>query len=682
MHITKSTALRLAAVVAAVAFLFADGTVRAAATKVSGIDLGSLDRTCKPCTDFYQFANGNWIKKNPIPAAYASWGSFNILQNHNTDVLHSLLNQASDAKAASGTNEQKIGDFYASCMDLNSIEGAGTAPLDPLLKSVAGITDTKSVAPVVAALQLQGVDAFFGFGSGADFKNSSLNIAQVGQSGLGLPDRDYYLKTDAKSKAIQQAYVAHMTTMFGLIGEAPAQAAADAQTVMDMETSLAKNQKSRVEERDPKAIYNPTDLAGLEKMAPNFDWASFMSGSGVTPSAINVAEPSYFEAFSTQLATWTPAQIQTYLRWHVVHAFAYALPQKFVDANFDFFSKTLSGTKEQLPRWKRCVRATDGALGEALGQAYVAKEFPPAAKARALELVNYVKATLHSDIGTLSWMSPATKQKAAEKLDAFVVKVGYPNKRRDYTNFDVTKGPYADNVIAGNVFASKYDYAKIGKAVDKQEWGMTPPTVNAYYNPTQNDINFPAGILQPPFFDSNADMAVNFGAIGAVIGHESTHGFDDQGRQFDKVGNLSDWWTATDAANFNKRSQCIVDQFDALSPVPGVHEQGKLVEGEAIADLGGLTIAYKAFERWQATHPRQTLDGFTPEQRFFLGWAHVWASNERPQYASMLATVDPHPYDKFRVNATLSNMPEFAKAWGCKLPAAMVRPAKDRCQIW
>ncbi len=683
MHFTKSTALRFAAVVAAVTLLFTDGTVRAAVSKAtSGIDLSSFDRTCKPCTDFYQFANGGWLKKTPIPSAYPSWGSFNILADHNNDVLHSLLNQASEANAAAGSNEQKIGDYYSSCMDTAQIEKAGTAPLDPLMQSIDKLSSTKDLAPLVASLQMDGVDAFFGFGSGADFKNSSLNIAQLGQSGLGMPDRDYYLKTDAKSKAIQQAYVGHVTQMFTLLGESQPQAAADAQTVMDMETTMAKAQKSRVEDRDPQAVYNKTDLAGVQKMTPNFDWASFMQTSGVQPAAINVAQPTYFAALNTDFATWTPTQIKTYLRWQTIHAFARTLPQRFVDANFDFYSKTLSGTTTQLDRWKRCVRATDGALGEALGQAYVQKEFPAAAKARALELVKYVKGTLREDIPTLSWMSPATKSKAVEKLDAFGIKIGYPDKWRDYSSLAVSKGPYVSNVMAANVYATKYDFAKIGKPVDLSEWEMTPPTVNAYYDPTQNNINFPAGILQPPFFDAKADMAVNFGAIGAVIGHESTHGFDDQGRQFDKAGNLTDWWTASDAANFTKRSNCIVNQFDALQPVPGVHEQGKLVEGEAIADLGGLTIAYKAFEKWQASHPRQVLDGFTPEQRFFIGWARVWASNERPQYASMLATVDPHPYDKFRVNATLSNMPEFAKAWGCKLPDAMVRTAKDRCQIW
>ena len=683
MHSLQSTVLRSAAVVALAALVFAGGNVRAAAPKaVSGIDVSSLDRTCKPCADFYQFANGGWIKKNPIPAAYPAWGSFNILNDHNEGVLHALLDQASTAGAASGSNEQKIGDFYASCMNTAQIDAAGTAPLAPLMKTVDGVTDVKGIAPALASLQMQGVDAFFGFGSGADFKQSTMNIGQIGQSGLGMPDRDYYTKTDVKSVALQKAYVAHVTQMFVLDGESAAQAAADAQTVMDMESTLAKSQKTRIEERDVAAGYNKTDLAGLQSMAPNFDWASYFSASGVQPGAINVGEPAYLKALSAQLGQWTPAQIKTYLRWHVLHAFATSLPSSFDQANFAFYSKELSGATEQRPRWKRCVARTDEALGEALGQLYVAKEFPPAAKARALELVQYIKSTLRADMETLSWMSPATKARAVEKLDAFVIKIGYPDKWRDYANLPIAKGPFAANVIAANDFATKYDYAKIGKHVDKYEWGMTPPTVNAYYEPTTNTINFPAGILQPPFFNADADMPVNFGAIGAVIGHESTHGFDDQGRQFDKDGNLSDWWTAADSANFNKRAQCIVNQYDALSPVPGVHEQGKLVQGEATADLGGMTVAYKAFEKWQSTHPRLTLDGFTPEQRFFLGWAYVWAGTQRPQYTTMLANTDVHAYDKFRVNATVANMPQFAAAWKCPIGSAMVRPAASRCQIW
>jgi predicted metalloendopeptidase len=683
MQLFFSRLLRLGAVAALVALIFSNAAVRAAVSNAtSGIDLSSLDRTCKPCSDFYQFANGNWIKNNPIPQAYPSWGSFNVLQENNRNVLHGILEKASKSDAAVGSNDQKIGDYYGSCMDTATIDQAGTTPLDPFFKAIDGITDSKSLASVAAQLQLANVDAFFGFGSGPDFKNSSRSIGQLGQGGLGMPDRDYYLKDDAKSKAIQSAYVAHISKMLQLNGEAAASADADAKTIMAMETAMAKNQLPRAEEREPTKVYHKSDLAGVQQIAPNFDWATFFTASDVAPNAINIAEPDYISALSSQLKTWTPAQIKTYLRWHTIHAFAAALPQPYVDENFDFYSRTLQGTKAQLERWKRCVRATDGALGEALGQAYVAQAFPPSSKARALELVKYVKATLRSDIADLDWMSPATKTKAEQKLDAFILKIGYPDKWRDYSALRVTKGPYVSNVIAASNFANRYDYNKINKPSDKAEWGMTPPTVNAYYNPTINEIVFPAGVLQPPFFNANADMAVNFGGIGAVIGHESTHGFDDEGRQFDLNGNLANWWTPEDSAKFDKKAQCIVDQFNALEPTPGVHENGKLVQGEAIADLGGLTIAYRAFERWQSSHPRQTIDGFTPEQRFFLGFAHVWATNQRPEYVSYLATVDPHPFDKFRVNATVSNMPEFAKAWGCKLPDAMVRPAKDRCQIW
>ncbi|HET9028942.1 MAG TPA: M13 family metallopeptidase, partial [Candidatus Aquilonibacter sp.] len=539
-----------------------------------------------------------------------------------------------------------------------------------------------SLAPVLAQLQLANVNVFFGFGSGADFKNSTMDISQLAQAGLGLPDRDYYLKTDAASKKLQDAYVAHVAQMFTLLGESQAQAQQDAATVMMMETTLAKSQMSRVEERDPQKVYNKTDLAGLQKMAPEIDWASYFSASGVTPEAINVAQPEYFKALSSDLASWTPAQIKTYLRWHTVHAFASALPKAFDDANFAFYGQTLRGAKEQLVRWKRCTGSTDANLGEALGQLYVAKAFPQSAKAQALEMVHYVKSALHTDMGQLSWMTPATKARAQAKLDAFLLKIGYPDKWRSYAGLDVTPGPYATNVIQAYIFNNKWDYAHINKPVDRTLWGMTPPTVNAYYDPTVNEIVFPAGILQPPFFDATGDMAMNFGGIGAVIGHESTHGFDDEGSQFDAKGNLANWWSPADKARFNAREQCIIDQYNALSPAPGVKENGKLVVGEATADLGGLTIAYKAFEEWQAKHPRVNIDGYTPEQRFFLGWAHVWASNQREQTIALYAKTDVHAYDKFRVNATLSNMPQFAAAWGCKAGTPMVRPANKRCQIW
>lgn len=677
-----SFGVRFAALAALLVFALGNPHVRAAAGLQSGIDMHNLDRTCKPCQDFYQFATGGWTKHHPIPAAYPAWGTFSVLAERNRDVLHGILEQAASAKAAPGSNEQKIGDYYGSCMDVTAINAAGTKPIEADLQ-LAAAASPSSIGATMAKLQLDGVDALFGFGSEPDFKNSTQNIAALAQGGLGLPDRDYYLKTDAKSVAVRTAYQAHVQKMLELLGDAPQTAAAEAASVLKTETALAQISMSRVDERDPQKVYHKMTFAQVDALAPTLQLQAFFDGSGVSTSVpVNVLQPDFFKGLSTQLAALSADDLHAYLRWHVVHSFATALPQPFVDENFNFYSKTLQGTSQQLDRWKRCARATDNALGEALGQAYVARAFPPSAKAQALDMVKNIKAELRDDLSTLSWMSPQTRAKAVGKLDAFLLKIGYPDKWRSYAALTITRGAYASNVIAASRFENRYDYAKIGKPVNRAEWGMTPPTVNAYYNPTVNEIVFPAGILQPPFFNKDADMAVNYGAIGAVVGHESTHGFDDEGRQFDSQGNLSDWWTAQDAARFNARAQCVVDQWNKLEPLPGVHENGQLVEGEEIADLGGLTIAYKAFEKWQAHHPRRVIDGFTPEQRFFLGFAQVWAGSERPQYVRLLAQTDVHGYDKFRVNQTLSDMPQFAQAFFCKLNQPMVRPKSQQCQIW
>ncbi len=683
MQISASKALRVIAAAALLSVPFLNADVRAAATAVvSGVNTANLDVTCKPCDDFYQFANGGWMKSHPLPAAYPSYGAFTVLALHNRDVLHTILDNAAASKAKMGSDDQKIGDFYASCMDTAAIEKAGITPIQPMLALAANAT-AENLPTTIAKMQMAGAGGFFGFGAGADAKNSRMNIANVGGGGLGLPNRDYYLKEDDKSKLLRDEYLAHITTMFTLLGEAPAAAAADAATVLAFETDLAKVSLSATDRRDPQKTFHPMDAAGLASLTPNFDWGTYYKTIGIAPPAkINVSAPDYMAAFSADLKTWTPAQIQTYLKWRVVHAAASALPQAFVDANWDFYSKTLQGSKAQLPRWQRCVGATDGTLGEVLGKVYVAQTFPPKAKAQALAMVQTIKSTLRSDLAGLDWMSDATRQKAVKKLDAFMLKIGYTDKWQDYTKYHVTRASYAANLAASSRYEYARDLAEIGKPVDRTEWGMTPPTVNAYYNPSGNEIVFPAGILQPPFYYANADPAVNFGAIGAVIGHESTHGFDNSGRQFDAMGNLTDWWTPEDSVKFDAKAKCIIDQFDALEVAPGVHEQGKLVQGEAIADLGGLTIAYKAFETWQSTHPRQTLDGYTPEQRFFIGFGSVWAANDTVQYRSFLAANNEHPWDKLRVNATLSNMPEFAQAWFCKVGEPMVRPAADRCQIW
>ncbi len=627
------------------------GSVRAiGSVPKSGIDTSSIDHTCKACDDFYQFAEGNWIKNHPVPAAYSSYGRFTVLSDSNIDELHAILDDVSQKTYATGTIEQKVGDYYASCMDTAAIDGAGTAPIAKQLGIAAELPNISGLAQTIAELDRDGVRSFFGFGGGADLHDSEQTIVDVEQGGLGLPDRDYYLKDDDRTKTIRDGYVAHVTKMFVLLGDAPDAAATEAAAVLKIETTLATNSLSRVALRDPSATDHRTTFAELQALTPNFDWTAFFAEKKLaTSDAINVEEPTFFKGLSTLVATTPVTDLRAYLRWHVVHAYAAVLPSAFETENFAFYSSMLSGQKEQQPRWKRCVEATDRNLGEALGQLYVAKTFPASAKAQALAMVESIKATLRDDMSTLDWMTPATRAKAIEKLDAFTLKIGYPDKWRDYTALPVVRTSYAQNAIAADEFRADDEIAQIGKPVDRTRWDMTPPTVNAYYDPSQNEIVFPAGILQPPFYDKDADMAVNYGGIGAVIGHESTHGFDDEGRKFDAKGNLSDLWTPADVKRFNARAGCIVKQFDALSPLPGVHENGSLVQGEAIADLGGVTIAYKAFEKWQSKHPRLTLDGYTPEQRFFLGWAQVWASNERPAAIALLAKTDVHAYDKFRV---------------------------------
>ncbi len=683
MRLSVSVVLRLGALFALLALaVVGDRANASTAPTTSGIDLSTIDRSCKPCNDFYQFANGAWLAKTRIPPEKSYYGSFLILRDQNTEVLRQILDEVSRANAAPGTNDQKIADYYTSCMDTAAIERAGLTPLAQDLKAIDGLTSLSELPPLVAQLQLDNVDAFFTFSRTADFQDSTRNIAGIDQGGLGLPDRDYYTKADAKSVGLRNQYQAHVTTMLSLLGEGAPAAAGDAATVMSIETALAQNQLTNVQERDVLKTNNKLTLADLDKISPNFSWMAFFAAAGVAPTVSDVTSPHYMSSLSMQLGVWKLDQIKTYLRWQLVHAYAMALPKAYGDANFAFYSTALEGTTAQLPRWERCARSVDANLGEALGQLYVTKTFPPEAKAAAVEMVQNIESAFKSDLATLSWMSPTTRARAIAKLDAFLIKIGYPDQWRDYSKLTIVSGPFATNLMAAQRFEAQRQLAGIGKPVDRLEWGMTAPTVNAYYDATVNQIVFPAGILQPPFFNAAADPAVNYGGIGAVIGHESTHGFDDQGSLYDKNGNLNDWWTPSDRAKFTARTQCIIKQYDSLSPLPGVHENGKLVVGEETADLGGLTIAYRAFEKWQATHPRRVIDGFTPEQRFFLGWAHVWMSLERPELTKLFAATDVHAYDKFRVNATVSNMPAFAKAWMCKADSAMVRPQSERCEIW
>jgi predicted metalloendopeptidase len=665
----------------AVLSITAGSATKAADDASWGFSPANLDRTCKPCDDFYQFAMGGWMKANTIPAEYSTWGSFTVLRDKNLAAMRTILESAANSKAASGSNEQKIGDFYSSCMDSAAIDAAGSKPLTADLAAVDAIHDRKGLDSEIARLHRQVINVAFVFESTPDFKNSSQMIAIARQGGLGMPDRDYYLRDDEKSKQLREGYIKHVAKMFELAGDAPDKAAAEAKTVMKLETSLATASRTRVDLRDPEKNYNKMTLAELKKLTPDWSWESYMQAVG-SPSVaeINIGQPDFFKELDHQLSAAPLADWKVYLRWHVIHNAAPALSESFVQENFNFYGKQLSGTTELQPRWKRCAQAANQNLGEALGKVYVQKYFPPEAKERAKEMVNNLITALRSDIPTLSWMGPETKKQALGKLEAFNVKIGYPDKWRDYSKLTIDRGSYLANVRRSQEFEEIRDLAKIGKPVDRSEWGMTPPTVNAYYNATFNEIVFPAGILQPPFYDPNADDAVNYGGMGAVIGHEISHGFDDRGSQFDGQGNLRNWWTSDDRKNFDERGQCIVDQFNSYEVEPGLHQNGKLVLGESIGDLGGLSIAYAAYEKSIEGKRPKDIDGFTPEQRFFLGWAQVWGSNQRAEAARLQTNTDPHPLGRFRGNGPISNLEVFAKAFGCKNGDAMVR--ENSCKIW
>jgi predicted metalloendopeptidase len=651
---------------------------------VTGFDFSSIDRSASACQDFNRFANGGWMDRNQIPAAYSRWGRFELLDEQNTNVLHGILDGLTAKKKFANSNEQKIADFYGSCMDEQKIEAEGLQPLDPELQRIAQITDLPGLEDEIARLHAHRIPAVFGFGASQDYKDSTQIIAQAVQGGLGLPDRDYYTSDDAKSKATRDEYVKHVARTFELMGDSPERAATEANTVMNLETKLAEKSLTRVQRRNPEANYHPMIKTQLLEMTPDFDWSRYFRGIGLPEiGKVNVAQPDFFKA-ADKLLTNTPLDDwKTYLRWHVVNAASNTLSAKFVQESFNFNGKYLQGTTEMLPRWKRCVASTDRALGEALGQLYVSKTFTPTAKERARVMVANLIAALREDLSTLSWMSAETRQKAIGKLEAYVRKIGYPDKWRDYEALQVSRGPYYNNAVSAGEFDFRRNLVKIGKPVDRTEWGMSPPTVNAYYNPQLNEIVFPAGILQPPFYDPKADDAFNYGGIGAVIGHEMTHGFDDQGARFDANGNLVMWWTPDDYKKFTDRTNCVVQQFDSYEVEPGLHQKGLLVVGESVADLGGLTVAYAAYQKSLQGKPRpKDINGFTSEQRFFLGWAQVWAQNIRPEAARLRTATDPHPLGRFRVNGPLSNMPAFASAFACKEGDAMVRPPDKRCQIW
>jgi predicted metalloendopeptidase len=657
------------------------GGAKSSSPASHGVDLTILDKTCKPCDDFFHYASGEWLAKNPIPAAYPSWGRFNELAERNRELLHQILEQAAaNTQASAGSNERKIGDFYASCMDEKQINATGAKPLDAEFARIDAVQSARELQEEVARLQGLGVRALFDFGSTQDEKNSSQVIGGADQGGLGLPDRDYYTKTDDKSRQVRQQYQEHVSKMLALVGEDAAKAATEAKAIVELETKLADASLTRVERRDPEKTYHKMNRSDLRALTPNWSWEDYFQEIGYSNiDFVDVSAPKFFETMSqalkeTPLETW-----KTYLRWHLVNSTAPYLSDAFVDEDFNFKGRVF---QELLPRWKRCVTATDRQLGEALGQIYVQKYFPPEAKARALEMVNHLTEALHDDLQTLPWMGPATRKQALTKLAAFTRKIGYPDRWRDYSAYAVDRGPYALNQLRGAQFEFKRDLNKIGKPVDRNEWGMTPPTVNAYYNSERNEIVFPAGIMQPPFFDPNADDASNYGAMGAVIGHEMTHGFDDQGRKFDAQGNLRDWWTPEDEKNFNDRAACVEKQFDSYVVQDDLHENGKLVLGESIADLGGLNLAYRALQKAEKGKKPALIGGLTADQRFFLSYAQIWAANDRPEFERLMVNTNPHPLGRFRAIAAPSNMPEFARAFVCKEGNAMARPPAIRCQIW
>lgn len=644
-------------------------------------DATALDRSADPCVDFYQFACGSWMKNNPIPADRAIWGRFPELEERNRETLRGILEKASASGSQRDAVTQKIGDFYYACMDRAAIDRKGIEPLKADLARIQALQDKQELAAEVARLHGAGVNALFGFGALPDFKNSTMQMGAADQGGLGMPDRDYYLKTDAKSVELRKQYAAHVQKVFELLGETPERAAAKAQTVLDIETALANGSLDRVSRRDPEKLYHKMSVKELVALTPAFAWPRYFAGvNAPSMTHLNVMIPEFFKQMQASLAETGLEQWKTYLTWHLVHASAAWLPQAFVDADFEFFGKALTGAKELRPVWKRCVAYTDSNLGEALGQKFVDQTFGVEGKQRTLKMVQALEKALGGDIDQLSWMTPATKAKAREKLHAITNKIGFPDKWRDYSIVRITRDDALGNDRRATQFEFQRQVNKISRPVDRSEWEMTPPTVNAYYDPTQNNINFPAGILQPPFYDNKIDDAVNYGGIGAVIGHELTHGFDDQGRQFDADGNLRDWWTEADAKAFDDRSACFIEQYANFTAVDDVKLNGELTLGENIADNGGVRLALMALALNPETKNTPKIDGFTPEQRLFLAWGQIWCQNATDEVQRLRAQVDPHSPGRYRVNGVMQNMPEFQKAFACQAGQPMVR--QQACRVW
>ncbi len=650
-----------------------------------GLEPGFMDRAADPCEDFYQYACGGWQKQNPIPADQSAWSVYGKSSNEIQRHLWALLAEAAKAGAKQGAMEKQVGDYFAACMDEAAIDARGAKPLEALLTPLAAVKDKTGLAKWLAQAHLALSDSglLFGFGSEQDASDSSQFIPAVYAGGLGLPDRDDYLDKDAKSVEIRARYLGHVQRMLELLGDDAASAQAQAAKILRLETELAKASLTRVERRDPYKVFHRMDLPKLAKLAPAFDWATFFADMAVTRTgALNASQPKFLQRLSALLAKEPLEDVKLYLRWHVLNVSAESLSRPFVEADFAFYSKFLRGAEALAPRWKRCVQYADRDLGHSLGQLFVRKNFSPELKERTLKMVEEIQAEMAEDLKSISWMSPATKKQGLAKLQTMANKIGYPEVWRDYGSVAVTREDFAANVRHATEFEVKRQLAKIGKPLDRKEWLANAQEVNAYYDAQMNDINFPAGVLQPPLFDGKMDDAPNYGNTGGTVGHELTHGFDDEGRLFDAAGNLRDWWTQKDGAEFKRRAKCVSDQFSSYIAIDDIHVKGELTLGEDVADLGGLILAYRAWRTHTANQRLMPVDGLTPDQRFFVGYAQWACANIRPEAARLRARTDPHSPPKYRVNGLVPNIPEFGTAFSCKPGSAMTKPPEKVCKIW
>jgi putative endopeptidase len=651
--------------------------------QASGLDLGAIDRSVNPCSDFYQYACGGWLKKNPIPADESSWGRFDELFQRNQEILRGILEDSAQHQERSAI-DQKIGGFYQSCMNESAVEGLGVTPLKAELVRISSVANRADLVDEVARLHARQVPVFFSFYSSPDPKDARMTLAGLDQGGLGLPEKDYYFRTDQRSEEIRKKYVAHIAKLLVLAGTPVAEAENKAAAVMKIETSLAKASLDVTARRDPKKLVHEMQKSELKQLGTQFNYNQYFTRvKSPEFTKLNVSVPDFVKGLDQVLADSDMSAVQDYLAWHYIHASARLLSKALVDENFDFYGRILTGTEQQKPRWKRCVSATDDELGEALGRKFVEKTFGAEGKDRTLKMVGEIERQMGRDIDSLTWMSPETKKEAHVKLQAVANKIGYPDKWRDYSSVEIVASDYFNNWYRANEFENKRQLDKIGQPVDRAEWAMTPPTVNAYYDPTQNNINFPAGILQPPFYSNKAGDAVNYGAVGHVIGHELTHAFDDEGRQFDAEGNLKNWWQKNDETEFKKLADCFVNEYGSFSPVPGIELNGQLTLGENTADNGGVRLAYLALldDLTKEKKPLNSeVDGYTEAQQFFLGFAQVWCENQRPEESRLLAQTDPHSPAKFRVDGVVPNLPEFSAAFGCKAPDPMF--SAKGCRVW